>query len=227
MSTDVTAVTPVADLRGERRNLLRATLRNPLGLTGAIILTVIVLGGVFASLLAPQGPAAASLNAVFAPPSAQHWLGGDSAGRDVFARLVFGARLSAGGALLATAVATVLGVPSGLIAGYYGRAFDAAASWIANLFMALPAIVVLLALRVLQRQRKMAVLLVTHNFGVVADLCDRVYVMHEGTIVEANTAAGIYRAPANPYTRHLLSHILEGGPARADLDKAAALGGAS
>ena len=148
MSTDVTAVTPAADLRGERRNLLRGTLRNPLGLAGAVILAVIVLAGAFAPLLAPQGPTAASLNAVFAPPSTQHWLGGDSAGRDVFARLVFGARLSVGGALLATAVATGLGVPAGLIAGYYGRAFDATASWIANLVMALPAIVVLLALRV-------------------------------------------------------------------------------
>jgi peptide/nickel transport system permease protein len=148
MSTDVTSVTPAPGLRGERGNLLRGTLGNPLGMAGAVLLAIIVLAGIFAPLLAPQGPTAASLNAVFARPSAQHWLGGDSAGRDVFARLVFGARLSVGGALLATAVATVLGVPSGLIAGYYGRAFDAVASWAANLVMALPAIVVLLALRV-------------------------------------------------------------------------------
>ena len=208
MSTDVTAVTPAANLRDERRKLLRGTLRNPLGLAGVIILVVIVVAGVFASLLAPQGPTAASLNAVFAPPSGQHWLGGDSAGRDVFARLVFGARLSAGGALLATAVATVLGVPSGLIAGYYGRAFDAAASWIANLLMALPAIVVLLALRVVIGSSIWSSMAV---FGVL--LAPAFYRLVRGTVarvrndlyVDAARVAGL--SDARIIGRHILGVV--------------------
>ena len=88
-----------------------------------------------------------SLEDVYAPISAEHPLGGDSAGRDLLARLIWGARISLGGAALAIVVAMAIGVPIGLIGGYYGRAFDVAANWVSDLIIALPGIVVLLALR--------------------------------------------------------------------------------
>lgn len=128
-------------------HLLRAVLRDPLGCTGLVVLSVLVLAAVFAPWVAPKGPDVSSLRDIFAPISAEHWLGGDSAGRDLWARLVFGARTSLLGAALATAVGMAIGVPTGLVAGYYGRAFDAVASWATNLTMALPGIVVLLAAR--------------------------------------------------------------------------------
>jgi peptide/nickel transport system permease protein len=70
-------------------------------------------------------------------------------------------------------------------------------------------------LRDLQRESHTAMLLVTHNFGVVADLCDRVAVMQEGRIVETGSVRGIFSAARHPYTRSLLDAILEGAPARA------------
>ncbi|GGN39395.1 dipeptide/oligopeptide/nickel ABC transporter permease/ATP-binding protein [Streptomyces fuscichromogenes] len=72
-------------------------------------------------------------------------------------------------------------------------------------------------MRSLQRERGMGMILVTHDFGVVADICDRVAVMQRGRIVEAAPAARIFAGPAHEYTRMLLDSTLEGGPARGPL----------
>ncbi|MFK4789006.1 dipeptide/oligopeptide/nickel ABC transporter permease/ATP-binding protein [Microbacterium sp. ZW T5_56] len=72
-------------------------------------------------------------------------------------------------------------------------------------------------LRDLQRERQMAMLLVTHNFGVVADLCDRVTVMQQGLFVEQGSVRTILRTPSHPYTQSLLDAILDEGPARGPL----------
>ncbi|MEW1719129.1 dipeptide/oligopeptide/nickel ABC transporter permease/ATP-binding protein [Streptomyces sp. NPDC093109] len=71
-------------------------------------------------------------------------------------------------------------------------------------------------LRDLQRQLNMAVLLVTHNFGVVADSCSRVAVMREGGIVEVGKAGEIFGSPRHPYTRMLLDSILDESGLRTD-----------
>lgn len=60
----------------------------------------------------------------------------------------------------------------------------------------------------------MAMLLVTHNFGVVADLCDRVTVMQQGLFVESGPVRTILGSPSHPYTQSLLDAILDEGPAR-------------
>lgn len=69
-------------------------------------------------------------------------------------------------------------------------------------------------LRELQKETNTALLLVTHNFGVVADLCDYINVMQNGRIVEAGGVVEIFKKAKHPYTQSLLSSILEGGPAR-------------
>ncbi|MFJ9243961.1 ATP-binding cassette domain-containing protein [Streptomyces sp. NPDC101776] len=71
-------------------------------------------------------------------------------------------------------------------------------------------------LRDLQQELNMAVLLVTHNFGVVADICGRVAVMREGTVVETGTAEELFAAPKHPYTRMLLDAILDETALRTD-----------
>ena len=83
---------------------------------------------------------------------------------------------------------------------------------------------VLRLLRELQSEQEMAVILVTHNFGVVADICDRVAVMNKGTIVEQNDVESLFARPRHPYTQTLLGSTLEGGPSRIDLDRAEAEG---
>lgn len=78
-------------------------------------------------------------------------------------------------------------------------------------------------LRGLQKETNTALLLVTHNFGVVADLCDYVNVMQYGRIVEAGPVRDIFHHAEHPYTRALLGAMLEGGPARPDYDEAKAV----
>jgi peptide/nickel transport system permease protein len=72
-------------------------------------------------------------------------------------------------------------------------------------------------IRELQEERNMAVLLVTHNLGVVADICDTVTVMREGRVVEHATAQDLFARPQAAYTRQLLDSSVEGGPARPPL----------
>ncbi len=129
-----------------RDSIILAVLRNPLGLLATILLAAIVLTAIFAPLIAPFSPTALQIFRVNAPPGDGYLLGGDGSGRDVFSRLVFGARNTLVGALIAVSVAASLGVVAGLIAGYFGGKREVVLSWISDALMALPAMIVLLAL---------------------------------------------------------------------------------
>ncbi|MEV1117194.1 dipeptide/oligopeptide/nickel ABC transporter permease/ATP-binding protein [Actinosynnema sp. NPDC049800] len=122
-------------------------LRNPQAMASSALLALIVAAVLLAPVLASHLPGAAELGKAFAGPEPGHPLGFDSAGRDVWSRLLHGGGNSLGGALIALVVALGLGVPSGLVAGYYGKWFDSLANWASNFVMALPAMIVLLASR--------------------------------------------------------------------------------
>ncbi|GAA1056890.1 dipeptide/oligopeptide/nickel ABC transporter ATP-binding protein [Agromyces luteolus] len=136
-----------AHAASSRPRVFRRLLRNPAGLASLIFLVVISLAAVFAPLIMPHDPATIDIHAVLASPDATHWLGTDGSGRDVLSRLIAGGLVSLTAAALAVGVAAAIGIPSGLIAGYYGGFFADGATWIVNLLMALPGIVVLLAVR--------------------------------------------------------------------------------
>lgn len=137
----------VAGISPANRHLTRQLLKNPLGLLALTVLALIVLAAIFAPLLTSFDPNQASVLSVLQPAGGGHLMGTDGAGRDVWARLLYGARFTLAGAALATAVAAVLGISAGLVAGYYGKWFETASSWVTNVLMALPGIVVLLAAR--------------------------------------------------------------------------------
>ncbi|RDV46771.1 ABC transporter [Leifsonia sp. ku-ls] len=119
-------------------------LKRPAGAVSLAVLALVVLVAVFAPLLAPHDPNFVDFAITKAPPSAAHPLGGDSAGRDVLSRLIWGTQSTLWGALVTIVVAIVVGVPSGLAAGYYGRFFDRAASWVSDALQAVPGMIVLL-----------------------------------------------------------------------------------
>jgi len=146
-ATAVLAPDVTTDERAARSHLARRFLTNPLGIAALSVLVLIVLAAIFAPLLTSYDPNTVSVLHILQGPGAGHLLGTDGAGRDVWARLLYGARYTLAGALLATVVAAVLGITSGLVAGYYGKWFESSASWVTTLLMALPGIVVLLAAR--------------------------------------------------------------------------------
>ena len=90
------------------------------------ILLLIILAAVLAPLWTVHDPAGGSLSDTLSGPSGGHWLGTDDLGRDVFTRMVYGARLSLAAAVIAVGVALVIGLPFGLLAGYAGGRGDSA-----------------------------------------------------------------------------------------------------
>ncbi|MBW9094322.1 dipeptide/oligopeptide/nickel ABC transporter permease/ATP-binding protein [Microbacterium jejuense] len=141
---DVPLDVPVAPVRVSLR---RRLLRRPLGLASLIFLVLLGIVAIIGPAIAPQDPNYVDIRNVLAPPSAEHLLGTDGSGRDVLSRLLAATQTTVAAALLALVVAVVLGVVSGLIAGYYQGWFNSAATWVTELNMALPGIVVLLAAR--------------------------------------------------------------------------------
>jgi ABC-type dipeptide/oligopeptide/nickel transport system ATPase component/ABC-type dipeptide/oligopeptide/nickel transport system permease subunit len=145
MSLDTSSITHATPI--VRRSLGARILKNPIGLITSIYITLLILISILAPLISPMDPMLTDPMAIMAPPSDAHLLGTGSAGRDVVSRLIFGSQSTLISALVVVVVAIVIGVPSGLVAGYYGGKFDGISSWLANMIMALPAMIVLLAVR--------------------------------------------------------------------------------
>ncbi|MGW1848170.1 ABC transporter permease [Streptomyces sp. NPDC001966] len=125
---------------------LRALGRNRLALTGGIIAAVFVLAALLAPLIAPYDPARPDFGNVLAEPSTAHWLGTDDLGRDQLSRIVYGARASMQVGLVAVVLAFVIGVPLGLLAGYYGRLTDSVVSRLTDTMLAFPFLVLAVGL---------------------------------------------------------------------------------
>lgn len=151
-SVETSAQTPVAGTTGQtgtvvRSTVLRRLFRNPLGIIAVGILLAISLLAVFADVLAPFEENFANISRTLAAPDAVNILGTDSSGRDVWSRLLFGARMTLLSALLCAAVAIAIGLPAGLVAGYYAGKFEAVSNWIVSILMSLPGLIVLLTIR--------------------------------------------------------------------------------
>src|SRR5678816_3744576 len=97
---------------------------NRLTIIGLVIVAVLVLVALFAPWIAPYDITATNLAMRYLPPSAQHWFGTDSTGRDIFSRVVFGARISLQVGIVVVAVSAVIGTLLGALAGYYGGWVD-------------------------------------------------------------------------------------------------------
>ena len=132
---------PVAEVRGVRRVLGNAETR-----AGAAIILVFVALGVFAGWLAPYDPLAMDLGRAFRPPGGAHLLGTDNFGRDLFSRIVFGARYSLLTGCAAVAIALALAVPLGLTAGYYGGWWDGLLMRAVDVLLAFPTILLAIAI---------------------------------------------------------------------------------
>jgi len=145
----MTAITvpPAVPTPHIRASIFRRLVRKPMGLLSLAYLAFVFVIAVIGPLIAPYDPNTASIDLVLAPPSPEHPLGGDSAGRDILSRLLWATSVTVAAAAVAIVAALVIGVIAGLIAGYFKGWFDSLASWVASLTMALPAVIVLIAAR--------------------------------------------------------------------------------
>ncbi len=118
---------------------------NPLGMIGLTIIAIFILISIFAPLLATHDPATQELANRLAAPSAAHWFGTDELGRDVFSRILYGARVTLGMVIAVVVLVAPIGLAVGCIAGYFGGIVDTALMRITDIFLAFPRLVLALA----------------------------------------------------------------------------------
>jgi peptide/nickel transport system permease protein len=123
----------------------RRLRRNPPALAGAILLLLLLATAAFAPLIATHDIYAQDLMARLQKPSAAHWLGTDDLGRDIFSRVVFGARITLYIAFLAALIAAPLGLIIGTTAGYLGGWADTILMRLVDIFLSFPSLILALA----------------------------------------------------------------------------------
>ena len=136
----------VQDEHAVRWSLLRRCRHDRTVMAGGLIVGLIAAAAIAAPLVAPHDPTAVDARAILAPPSGEHWLGTDNLGRDIFSRLVYGARWSLGAAGAAAVAIVLVGITVGVISGYVGGLVDDVTMRIVDVLLAFPSLVLALAI---------------------------------------------------------------------------------
>ncbi|MBY0331671.1 MAG: ABC transporter permease [Acetobacteraceae bacterium] len=135
-----------ANVTGSGSALLHLAGRHPLGLIGLVIVVVFVLVAAFAPLLATHDPLATNAATSLAAPGGQHMLGADFMGRDLWSRIIYGARISLAVGIASTVVGCVIGAAVGLVSGYWGGWVDLVVQRVNDVLQALPLLVLALVM---------------------------------------------------------------------------------
>ncbi len=122
-----------------------ALSRNPLAVLGAAIILLLIATAVFAPWIAPESPVGQDLGRRLLPPSAANWMGTDELGRDIFSRVVYGARITLMIVALVAIIAAPLGLIIGTVAGYFGGWVDKVLMGFTDIFLSLPKLILALA----------------------------------------------------------------------------------
>ena len=128
------------------RRALRRLFRRPAAVFGLGVVVFFVLVAVFAPWVAPYDPIQTSWGLIRKAPSAAHWFGTDENGRDVLARIIFGARASLTAGVISVSIAVCVGLPLGLFAGFVGGWIDALISRVVDAMLACPFLILAIAL---------------------------------------------------------------------------------
>jgi peptide/nickel transport system permease protein len=148
MADAVLGTIPVTAERIESpaRRALRRLLKRKAAVGGLVVIAAFVLLALFAPFVVPYDPIATSWSAVRKAPSAAHWFGTDDLGRDILARVIYGARASLMAGAISVAIALSIGIPLGLLSGYRGGFIDALISRITDAMLACPFLILAIAL---------------------------------------------------------------------------------
>ena len=154
MSEIDTMATPDLPAEPRRRSAVlwpgwAAAQRVPLLTVGAVLATLVVLAGLLAPWITPYPEDAGAVvhpARVLLAPSADHWFGTDMVGRDIFTRVVFGARVSLGIVVVVVLISAIVGLTIGLAAGFFGGWLDSVLMRVTDIFLAFPALLLAVAL---------------------------------------------------------------------------------
>ena len=185
---------------------LRRDTRARIGVGVVVLLVVLALA---APLVTRHDPTAIELASQLRAPSAEHWLGTDIQGRDIWARLVYGARVSLTVGFVSQAIALALGLTLGLVAGYYGRWVDELVMRLADVTLAFPTLLLLIAMAA-ALQPSMTVVFVTIGVvgwaGIARLVRGQVLVVRQLEYVQAVRALG--GLDRRIMLRHVLPNVL-------------------
>ncbi|MBB3944533.1 peptide/nickel transport system permease protein [Rhizobium skierniewicense] len=145
MSLSVEAI-PAEKPKAAQSRAWKKMKRNRSAIAGLIIIAFFTLLAIAAPVLPLADPVATSWGAIRKAPSAAHWLGTDDIGRDVLSRMIWGAQASLMAGVVSVAIAVLLGVPFGLVSGYFGGWVDQVISRITEAFLAMPFLIMAIAL---------------------------------------------------------------------------------
>jgi peptide/nickel transport system permease protein len=126
--------------------VVRNLRRNNGAVAGGVILMLLIVVAIFAPLLAPYDPIEVVPRDSVQPPSRTHWLGADIYGRDILSRILYGARISLTIGLISVGIAATLGVPVGLLAGWYGGWTDTGVMRVTDAMLAFPGLLLALSI---------------------------------------------------------------------------------
>lgn len=143
MSTATTAITYKVPKR--RHPVIQFTMTQPLGAAGLVVIVIMAIAGFFAHIVAPHDPLDLDFGAMLAPPSWEHWMGTDAFGRDVFSRIIYGARTALAVGFLASLAGSGLGAVIGVASAYFGGRIDMLIQRFMDILLAFPIIVLALA----------------------------------------------------------------------------------
>ena len=191
------------------RDVWRRFRRNKLAMVGLTVIGLLVLVAVFAPLLAQHDPLAISKD-LKQPPSAEHWFGTDTIGRDMFARIVYGARVSLSVGISAAFIATVMGCFLGALAGYYGGFVDSLLMRATDVLLAFPYLIFAIALITVIGRGQATVILVLGFLGwlAIARVLRASFLqLKQMEFVEAARALGA--SNRRIITRHLLPNAIQ------------------
>jgi peptide/nickel transport system permease protein len=183
----------------------RRLMQRKSAVVGLAIIVLLVVVAVLAPLVAPYDPALQSWTSIRKPPSLQHLFGTDESGRDLFSRVIWGARASLIAGVVSVSIALGLGVPIGLLAGYGGRWIDAVIGRITDAMLACPFLILAIALAAFlgpSLQNAMIAIGLTTTPIFVRLTRGQVLAVKVEDYVEAARAVG------NPPVRIALKHIL-------------------
>jgi len=202
-----TSAAPKGD--SQTKQAIRRFVRQPLGMIGLVIILIELLLAAFAPYIVTHSPTAQQLDQKLKPPSLERPLGTDSLGRDVFSRLIYGARYTLGAALLALIILSIIGIAVGGISGYWGGAIDFALMRLTDAFLSFPYLVLALGLAAAFTPNLLTVVIAVsftwwgHYARVIRGM---VMGVRESVYVEASKAigAGNFRI----IMRHVLPNII-------------------
>ena len=137
---------PKNEKKRESQSVLRRFLRHRMAAVGFVVLLLMTLSVLFLPPLLGLDPYTTGQGMPFSAPTAEHLLGTDNAGRDSFARLLYGGRVSLLVGLVSTAISILIGVPLGMISAYYGGMVDSIVMRLADIFLSFPSTIFILVL---------------------------------------------------------------------------------